>query len=361
MTEQRALPHHTSTRRSRPGNGFFLEVPSGLSGACRVVYPTGTPGGKLSRIQWLCQQAVVVSGCRVTRFLADACTRRPGGLRGPRSCPPPQAHNRARPINAAPGEPLMRRAVLVALASFVLLAAAFPGQAGKAPTRLAGAKKLRVAVVGAHPDDPESGCGGLIALLSREGLEVVAAYLTCYRGDRKIGNEPEATVRWREATAACQILGARPHFFDYAHEKLAADAATADAVGAWLKPGQPDVVVTHWPLDTHPNHHVTGSLVWPCYLGDAPWGLYFFEVMTDRQSLGFRPELYLDIEAVRDRKRQALDSHRSQNPDAILETHDAMHRRRGEEAGVRDAEAFLRADGTRERPKLPVTFLSPKR
>jgi N-acetylglucosamine malate deacetylase 1 len=255
----------------------------------------------------------------------------------------------------------MRRAVLAALASFGLLAAAFPGQAEKEPTRPAAAKKLRVAVVGAHPDDPESGCGGLMALLSQEGHEVVAGYLTCYRGDRKVGREPEATVRRREATAACQILGARPHFFDYAHEKLSADAATVDAVAAWLKKVQPDVVVTHWPLDTHPNHHVTSSLVWQCYLRDEPWGLYFFEVMTDRQSLGFRPELYLDIEPVRGLKRRALDSHTSQNPDAIWEAHDAMHRRRGAEAGAKYAEAFLRADSSKDRPKLPVTLLGRKK
>src|SRR5262249_1344527 len=105
----------------------------------------------------------------------------------------------------------------------------------------------------------------------------------------------------------------------------------------------------------------TSSLVWQCYLGDAPWGLYFFEVLTDRQSLGFRPGLYLDIEAVRERKRQALDSHGSQNPEAIREGHDAMQRRRGEEGGRSHAAAFVRADGAKERPKLPVTFLSPKR
>ena len=123
----------------------------------------------------------------------------------------------------------------------------------------------------------------------------------------------------------------------------------------------PSEAYTHWPLDTHPNHHVTSSLVWQCYLRDAPWGLYFFEVMTDRQSLGFRPELYLDIGPVRDLKRRALDSHQSQNPGAIWEAHDAMHRRRGEEAGVTYAEAYVRADGTKERPKLPVTFLSRKK
>jgi WD40 repeat protein/LmbE family N-acetylglucosaminyl deacetylase len=223
------------------------------------------------------------------------------------------------------------------------------------------ARKLRVVVFGAHPDDPESGCGGLIALLAKEGHEVIAAYSTCYRGDRKVGQEPEARVRRREATAACQALGAKPHFFDYAHEKLFADQPTLEAVSAWLKQVRPDVVVTHWPLDTHPNHHVTSSLVWQCYLREGSWGLYFFEVMTDRQSLNFRPDLYLDIGAVRDLKRRALDCHRSQNPDGIWQAHDAMHRRRGAEAGVAFAEAYIRADGSRERPKLPLPFLGRKK
>lgn len=118
-------------------------------------------------------------------------------------------------------------------------------------------KKLRVVVFGAHPDDPESGCGGLVALLTKPGHEVTLAYATCFRGERKIGDEAEAVVRRREATAACQMLGAKPYFFDYAHEKLQANEAALNTVAAWLKKIQSDIVVTHWPLDTHPNHHVT--------------------------------------------------------------------------------------------------------
>jgi LmbE family N-acetylglucosaminyl deacetylase len=255
----------------------------------------------------------------------------------------------------------MRCSLLTFFTLLALLAVVLPGQAEREPARLAEGEKLRVAVVGAHPDDPESGCGGLIALLTKQGHEVVVGYLTCFRGDRKVGQEPEALVRKREATAACQILGAKPHFFDYAHEKLCADETTVEAVSAWLQKVRPDVVVTHWPLDTHPNHHVTSSLVWQCYLRESRWGLYFFEVMTDRQSLGFRPDLYLDIETVRDLKRRALDCHQSQKPGDIWEAHDAMHRRRGTEAGVKSAEAFVRAESTRERPKLPLPFLNRKK
>lgn len=237
-----------------------------------------------------------------------------------------------------------------------LLVLALPGPAAAGPGPEP-ARKLRVAVLGAHPDDPESGCGGLVALLTQGGHEVVCGYLTCFRGGRKIGEEPEARVRRREAAAACQALGAKPHFFDYAHEKLVADAETLDAVAAWLQKVGPDVVVTHWPLDTHPNHHVAGSLVWQCYLREGRWGLYFFEVMAGRQSLNFRPDLYLDIGAVRALKQRALDCHRSQDPGAIWQAHEAMHRRRGAECGVQRAEAYVRAESAKDRPALPGPFL----
>jgi LmbE family N-acetylglucosaminyl deacetylase len=254
--------------------------------------------------------------------------------------------------------PMKRLPALLLLGYFALACTlACPAQAGSRTEP----KKLRVVVFGAHPDDPESGCGGLIALLTKAGHEVTVGYLTCYRGDRKIGKESEAQARRREATLACQVLGAKPHFFDYAHEKLVADHATLETVCTWLKGVSPDIVVTHWPLDTHPNHHVTSSLVWQCYLRQASWNLYFFEVMTDRQTLSFQPELYLNIDRVRDLKKQALDCHRSQDPASIWKAHDAMHRRRGAECGVTYAEAYLQASPKQGHRALPLPFLSPRK
>src|SRR5262249_45483137 len=105
----------------------------------------------------------------------------------------------------------MRCALLTFFTPLALLAVALSREAEREPARPAEGEKLRVAVVGAHPDDPESGCGGMIALLAKQGHEVVVGYLTCFRGNRKVGQEPEALVRKREATAACQILGTKPH------------------------------------------------------------------------------------------------------------------------------------------------------
>lgn len=211
------------------------------------------------------------------------------------------------------------------------------------------------------PTIPKADAGGLIAQLTKTGHEVIVAYATCFRGDRKFFNEPEGTVRRREATAACKVLGATPHFFDYAHEKLTADAATLEAVAGWLKQVQPDIVVTHWPVDTHPNHHVTSSLVWQTYLRDKSWSLYFFEVMTDQQTLRLKPELFLDIADVRDLKKDACFSHKSQEPEKFWAVHEDMHRRRGEESGVRYAEAYVLSEAVPGRALLPVSFLQKKK
>lgn len=222
-------------------------------------------------------------------------------------------------------------------------------------------KRLRIAVVGAHPDDPESGCGGLIARLTDLGHEVLVAYTTCFRGNRRIGDEPEADVRRREATAACQILKARPRFFDYAHEKLYADADTIRTVGNWLQHVQPDIVITHWPLDTHPNHHVTGSIVWQLALQQRQWNVYFFEVMSNRQTKLFLPDTYVDITSVWHLKNQACQCHQSQNPSSFWDVHEEMHRQRGKEAGVDRAEAYLLYEVRPGLARLPEAVVHSKR
>jgi LmbE family N-acetylglucosaminyl deacetylase len=249
----------------------------------------------------------------------------------------------------------MKRPILVTVVGAILLGCSLTGSGSTTSV----SKPLRVVVFGGHPDDPESGAGGLIATLAREGHEVVVAYATAFRGNRRISGRPEGDVRREEATAACKVLGVSAKFFPYDHEKLVADADTVRVVGAWLEELKPDVVVTHWPLDTHPNHHVISSIVWQCYQRKGGWTLYFLEVMTDQQSIAFRPQLYLDIGAVREVKRQALMAHQSQNPAAIWLSHERMHRRRGAECGVEFAEGYVLVEEKPGCPLLPMRFLKP--
>jgi LmbE family N-acetylglucosaminyl deacetylase len=242
---------------------------------------------------------------------------------------------------------------------FAIAWAAYPEQGTSTGSPVDAEKKLTVVVFGAHPDDPESGAGGLIASLTHLGHDVIVAYGTTFRGDRKFFGRPEGEVRRAEAAAACNLLGpgATPKFFPYAHEALVADQATLKQVSAWLDEVKPDVVVTHWPLDTHPNHHAVSSLVWQCYRRKGGWNLYFFEVMTGKQTIAFDPDLYLDIAPVRAVKKRALDEHKSQDPAQIWEAHERMHRRRGAECGVQFAEAYSLVEAKDGCALLPVPFL----
>src|SRR4051794_19794861 len=140
------------------------------------------------------------------------------------------------------GRPMKPLPLLLALASLPLVPT--PGAVASGPDRPA--KGLKVVVFGGHPDDPESGAGGLIATLTKQGHEVLCAHGTALRGGRKFFDRPEAEVRRGEATAACEVLGAAPKFFPYAHEKFRADGPILKAVSDWLDDVKPDVVVTHW-------------------------------------------------------------------------------------------------------------------
>lgn len=232
----------------------------------------------------------------------------------------------------------------------------FANEAHVASSR-AEVKKRRIVVFGGHTEDPAFGCGGLIARLTKAGHEVLVASASCIHADRKIGTEPEAEVRRRETTQACKILGATPHFLEYGQKTLIADEATLEMVSSWFKAVKPDIVVTHWPLDTNPNHHVASSLVWQSYLHDKKWSLYFFENLTDYQTVAFTPDLFLDIGEVRDLKKEACFSHQSLKPERFWFDQEDVHRRRGEECRVRYAESFVLAEPLAGRAVLPVPFL----
>jgi len=214
---------------------------------------------------------------------------------------------------------------------------------------------LKVIVVGGHPDDPESGCGGTMALYADRGHEVIATYLT--RGEAGIPGKShqEAThIRTAEAQEACAILHARPVFIGQI------DGAT-EITGKWyrevrraLEAEQPDVVFTHWPIDTHRDHRVASLLVYDAWLHmEKSFVLYYYEVLSGSQTQQFSPTHYVDIAAVESRKRRACFVHRSQNPAHLYAHHEQMHHFRGLECSSQCAEAFVHHVSSPNRDVLP--------
>src|ERR1700759_657776 len=72
---------------------------------------------------------------------------------------------------------------------------------------------LNIVCVGAHPDDPESGCGGTLARLAADGHHVSIVYLT--RGEAGVKNGDSGTtaqLRSEEALKGATLLGAEAYF-----------------------------------------------------------------------------------------------------------------------------------------------------
>ena len=238
------------------------------------------------------------------------------------------------------------------------MALAIPVAAGALESRPA--RKLKVVVAGAHPDDPESAAGGTMARYADLGHDVMALYLT--RGEAGIRgktHDQAAAIRTAESEQACRILNARPVFAGQIDGATEVNAARSDEFRKLLESERPDVVFTHWPIDTHRDHRAVSLLTYDAWLKmGRSFALYFFEVMTGRQTQVFRPTHYVDITSTEQRKRDACFAHVSQDPPHFYELHDAMNRFRGMEHGCKFAEAFVHEDqgpaGTLP-PDLPST------
>src|SRR5256884_3101793 len=229
------------------------------------------------------------------------------------------------------------------------LAAAGPAMVAALPLELQpagpGVARMTVVCVGGHPDDPESGCGGTLGRYAALGHAVTVVYLT--RGERGISGQSldeAARIRSAECATACKIMGAKPVFFGQIDGATEVTRAHVDAMRRLLAAEHPDVVFTHWPVDTHMDHQVASVLTIRAWMeGDQRTSrLYFFEVNSGSKTEGFLPNTYVDISSVVEQKKAALFAHVSQDGQGIWrEHHEIIAQWRGREIGARAAEAFV--------------------
>ena len=204
--------------------------------------------------------------------------------------------------------------------------------------------RKKILVVGAHPDDPETGAGGTICLLTDAGHEVVCVYLT--RGEAGIpgkSHEEAAAIRVVESANACAVTGSSHRFMDQVDGATEINLARYKEMRELLEEEKPDVVITHWPIDGHRDHAVCGALVLDAWrrLGRS-FELYYFEVMTGTQTQLFHPTDWVDISSVLERKHKACYCHVSQELEEVMKGwHEPMEKFRGIECQCPAAEAFV--------------------
>lgn len=120
----------------------------------------------------------------------------------------------------------------------------------------------RVLFVVAHPDDETLMGGGLISLVHRTGMPAVAvATLASNAEARSTGSGPEKiAAKQRDVFEKMNILdwnynGQDSNLVNEDH------LAMVQFVESCILKWKPDIIITHYPLDTHKDHQVTSQVV----------------------------------------------------------------------------------------------------
>lgn len=112
---------------------------------------------------------------------------------------------------------------------------------------------------GAHPDDIEFGCGGVIASETHAGRQ--AHFVVCSRGEAGTHGTPKQRVA--EAKKSAGLLGATIEFIELDGDaRLELRAAHANKLAAIIRRVCPGTVLAPTPVENqHPDHGHLGKLV----------------------------------------------------------------------------------------------------
>ena len=213
-------------------------------------------------------------------------------------------------------------------------------------------------VFGAHPDDIEFGCGGVIANETRAGHK--AHFVVCSRGEA--GTHGTLAQRVAEAKKSAALLGATMEFIELdgdAH--LEVRVAHAIKLAGILRRVRPGIVLAPSLVENqHPDHAKLGQLVRDAarlarYGGlkklsskpvHAIEQLYFYAVTPEAEPAGITPVL-IDISApgILAAWTAAMEAHVSQvSARSYVELQLVRARLRGLRAGIGHAIALFPND-----------------
>ena len=159
-----------------------------------------------------------------------------------------------------------------------------------------------VLAVGAHPDDVEIGCGGIILRHRAEGDEVTVLTLT---GGELGGPAPE---RAEEAQRAAEILGADLILGALPDTAISEGLETISVIEAAVRKIQPTIIYTHTLRDGHQDHRsVHHATVVACRAVPA---LCCYQAPST--GIDFRPTRFVEVAEFMARKIQAIQVYGSQ-------------------------------------------------
>jgi N-acetylglucosamine malate deacetylase 1 len=229
-------------------------------------------------------------------------------------------------------------------------------------------KAPRLLAVMAHPDDCEFLVAGTLFQLKDQGWQLGIVTMTAGDcGSATIPREELARMRYQEAQSAAACLGAWYACAGLMDVEVFYSVENLRRVVDVMRRFDPDVVISHSPVDYMLDHEEASRLVrGACFVLAMPNyetrqnppaqrarstpALYYADAIEGLDPMGRRiyPQFYVDITQQLSRKREMLSRHVSQREwmrshhgvDEYLERMTAWAAKYGRECGVEYAEGF---------------------
>lgn len=188
-------------------------------------------------------------------------------------------------------------------------------------------RERRLIVIGAHSADFVWRAAGVIAVVTAQGGRVrVIALSYGERGESgELWKEEGQTIenvkhiRQEQASQAAAIVGAEFRCMDLGDYPLKVSGEALENLVSELREFQPDIMLTHTPVDPfNPDHPVAsqaasqarllaaGAGVASAFENITPPDLYYFEPHQP-ELCGFTPNTFIDITPVMEQKRKAME------------------------------------------------------
>ncbi len=169
---------------------------------------------------------------------------------------------------------------------------------------------MNILAIGAHPDDIELGCGGLLIKAARNGHTVFLYNLT--RGEK--AGDPQSRVE--ELRRSAKYIGAKALYIDrFPDTQLALSSDLINHIESCVNICRPDLVITHPMTDTHHDHRIVAEASIEASRNVST--ILSYEMPLTKN---FDAHLYYDISDSMDAKLELLSVFESQSHKIFLES-----------------------------------------
>lgn len=167
---------------------------------------------------------------------------------------------------------------------------------------------MNILAIGAHPDDIELGCGGVVLKAVREGHNVYMYTLT--RGAAS-GDPQERT---RELVTSAHYIGIKKLWIDnFDDTKLTISSELINSIEDYITESHADIVFTHSLFDIHHDHKAIAASVLEA--GRFVPNILAYEIPLTKD---FKPQVFYDISDVVEEKVKLIKLFKSQRDKIYL-------------------------------------------